>query len=74
MKTTPIASGKITNNDHLTIELLEPRDMPPIIRFRWPDKPSLCPPTQLDAAVAAAMKVLSNAVVELAALRVYRRL
>jgi hypothetical protein len=74
MKTTPLASGKITNNDHLTIELLEPPDMPPIIRLRWPDKPSLCPPTQLDAVVAAAMRILANAVVELAVLKARRRL
>jgi hypothetical protein len=73
-QTTPLASGKITNNDHLTIELLEPPDMSPIIRFRWPDKPSLCPATQLDSVVAATMRILANSVVELAALKVRKRL
>jgi hypothetical protein len=74
MQTTQLAHGKITNADALTIELVQPPDMPPIIRIRWPDKPSLCPPSQFDAAVAAAMRILSKAVVELAAIRVHRRL
>jgi hypothetical protein len=73
-KRTELAHGAITNNDHLTIELLEPPDMPPVIRFRWPDKPSLCPPTQFDSVVAAAMRILANAVVELAALKARKRL
>jgi hypothetical protein len=74
MQTTQLAHGKITNADTLTIELIQPPDMPPIIRIRWPNKASLCPPGQFDAAVAAAIRVLSNAVVELAAIRVYKKL
>jgi len=74
MQTTQLAHGKITNADVIVVELVEPPDLPPIIRIRWPDKPSLCPPTRFDAAVAAAMRVLSNAVVELAAISVYRKL
>jgi hypothetical protein len=74
MHITELAHGKITNNDHLTIELLEPPDLPAVIRLRWPDKATLCPPTQLDAVVAAAMRILVNAVVELAALRVRKKL
>ena len=71
---TTLASGKVTNTDTISVELAESPDLPPIIRIRWPDKPSLCPPAQFDAAVAAAMRILSNAVVELAAIRVYRKL
>jgi hypothetical protein len=71
---THLASGKITNADTLIVELVEPDGLPPIIRIRWPDKPSLCPPAQLNATVAAAMRVMSNAVVELAALRVRKKL
>jgi hypothetical protein len=74
MQTTQLAHGKITNADTLTIELIQPPDMPPMIRIRWPDKPSLCPPSQFDAAVAAAMRILSNAVVKLAAIRVLKKL
>jgi hypothetical protein len=74
MHTTQLARGKITNADTLTIELIQPLELPAVIRIHWPDKPSICPPTQFDQAVAAAMRILSNAVVELAAIRVWRKL
>jgi hypothetical protein len=73
-KRTELASGQVTNHDKLTIELIEPPDLPTIIRIGWPDKPSMCPPAQFDQAVAAAMRILSKAVVELAALKVRKRL
>jgi hypothetical protein len=69
-KSTILASGPINGADELLIELIEPPNLPPVIRFRWPDKPSLCTSAQLDATVAAAMKVLANSVIELAAIRV----
>jgi hypothetical protein len=73
-KSTTLARGPINGADELLIELVEPTDLPPVIRIRWPDKPTLCPPAQLNATVAATMRVMSNAVVELAALRVWRKL
>jgi hypothetical protein len=72
--TTTLAAGTINGADQLSIELVEPPDLPPVIRFRWPVKPTVCPPAQLDAVVAAAMRLLSAAVIELAALRVRKRL
>ena len=71
---TELATGQITNSDKLTIELIEPPEQPAVVQIRWPDKPSLYPPAQFDQAVAAAMRVLSNAVIELAALRVWKKL
>jgi hypothetical protein len=71
---TIFARGPLNGADELLIELVEPPELPPVIRFRWPNKPTLCPPAQLEATVAATMRVLSNAVVELAALRVWRKL
>jgi hypothetical protein len=71
---TELSSGQITNTDKLTIELIEPPKLPPIIGITWPDRPSICPPAQFDQAVAAAMRILSNAVVELAAIKVRRKL
>jgi hypothetical protein len=73
-RTTQLAHGPLNGADELLIELVEPTDLPPIIRIRWPDKPTLCPPAQLNATVAAAMRILSNSVVELAALRVRKKL
>jgi hypothetical protein len=74
MHATQLAHGKITNADTLTVELVEPTDMPPVIRLRWPEKPSLCPPCSYDNVAAAAMQVLTAAVIELAAVRVWRKL
>jgi hypothetical protein len=73
-KVTQLARGPINGADELSIDLVEPTDLPPVIRIRWPDKPTVCPPAQLNATVAAAMRVMSNAVVELAALRLWRKL
>jgi hypothetical protein len=33
MQTTQLAHGKITNADTLTAELIQPPDMPPVIRI-----------------------------------------
>jgi hypothetical protein len=73
MHVTQLADGTINGADELSIELIEPTGLPPAIRLRWPNKPTVCPPAQLNATVAAAMKVLSNAVVELSALKVWKR-
>jgi hypothetical protein len=74
MQTTQLAHGKITNADELTIELVEPPGLPPTIRIAWPPKPSITTPAHFDAAVATTMRLLSAAVIELAALRVYKKL
>jgi hypothetical protein len=71
---TPLSSGSL-NGQTLKIELVEPgKGAPPVIIVKWPEKPSTCPPGSFDQLVASAMKVLSNSVVELAAIRVHRRL
>jgi hypothetical protein len=71
-KTTQLASGKVTNADTLTVELVEPPEMPPIIRIGWPAKPSITTPDAYANAAAAAMQALAAAVVELAAIRTWR--
>ncbi len=74
MKITQLAHGKITNADELIIELLEPPDRPAAIRITWPTKASVTTPAQFDSVVATTMRLLSAAVIELAALRVGKRL
>jgi hypothetical protein len=74
MQTTQLARGKITNNDELTIELLEPPGRPAAIRITWPGNASITTPAQFDSVVATTMRLLSAAVIELAALRVGKRL
>jgi hypothetical protein len=73
-QTTHLASGEI-NGQTLLVQLVDPGNgAPPVIIIKWPEKPSTCPPRSFDQLVASAMKVLSNSVVELAAIRVHRRL
>jgi hypothetical protein len=55
--------------------LVEPgNDLPNAVVVKWPAKPTIASPATFDKAVADTMKILSNAVVELAALRVWRKL
>ena len=71
---TPLSSGSL-NGQTLTIELVEPdNDLPNAVVVKWPAKPTITSPATFDKVVADAMKVLSNAVVELAAIRVWKRL
>lgn len=71
---TPLSSGLI-NGQTLTIELVEPgNDLPNAVVVKWPQKPTISSHAAFDKLVVDAMKILSNAVVELAALRVWKRL
>ena len=73
-QTTPLSSGNL-NGQTLKIELVEPgNDLPNAVVVKWPAKPTITSPAAFDKVVADAMKVLSNAVVELAAIRVRKRL
>jgi hypothetical protein len=74
MQTTQLARGKIANADTLTVELVEPPDMPPVIRIRWPEKPSITTTDAYANVAASIMQILAAAVTELAALRVRKRL
>jgi hypothetical protein len=71
---TPLSAGSL-NGQTLTIELVVPgNDLPNAVVVKWPAKPTVTSLAAFDKVVADAMKVLSNAVVELAALRVWRKL
>ena len=72
---TPLAGGTINGNTPLRVELIEPnRSKPPVIAINWPPTPTVREPAQLDAIVAAAMRILANSVVTLAGIRVQRKL
>jgi hypothetical protein len=73
-QTTQLSSGLINGHDRLTVELVEPRDLPAVVLLRWPTKPSVCTPDTYANVAAAAMQVLAAAVIELAALKTWRRL
>ena len=69
---TQLASGLINGHDRLTIELVQPPDMPAAILLRWPAKPSITTPDAYANVAAAAMQ--AAVVVELAAIRAWRKL
>ncbi|HEY6686674.1 MAG TPA: hypothetical protein VI094_10770 [Propionibacteriaceae bacterium] len=71
---TPLSSGSL-NGQTLKIELVEPDDdLPNAVVVKWPQKPTIASPAAFDKLVADAMKILSNAVVELAAIRVWKKM
>jgi hypothetical protein len=71
---TELSAGNLNGAGRLVIELIEPAELSPVIRIKWPERPTVIPPAALDAAVAVAMRVLSNSVIELAALRVRKKI
>jgi hypothetical protein len=66
--------GKITNADTLTIELIEPPGMPPVVRPRWPAKLSITTPDAYGNVAAGTMRILAAAVTELSAIRFRKKL
>jgi hypothetical protein len=64
----------INGHDRLTVELVEPPDLPAVVLLRWPQKPSVCTPDAYSNVAAAAMQILAAAVTELSALRVRKKL
>ncbi|HVD55154.1 MAG TPA: hypothetical protein VNC13_13370 [Propionibacteriaceae bacterium] len=71
---TELARGPVNGADEIIVELAESPDLPPIIRIKWPSSATLCPPRQFDRVVANAMRILSSAVVELSAIRLWKKL
>ena len=71
---TPLSSGSL-NGQTLKIERIEPgNDRPNAVVIRWPQKSTITSPATFDQVVADTMKILSTAVVELAALKVWKKL
>jgi hypothetical protein len=63
-----LAVGAVTRSDRLVIELVEQRDTPAIL-IKWPTRPTVTDPAELTATVAAIVRVLGAAQIELAARR-----
>jgi hypothetical protein len=73
-QTTPLSSGSL-NGQTLKVELVEPgNDLPNAVVVKWPAKPTITSAATFDQTVTAAMKILANASVELAALKVWKKL
>jgi hypothetical protein len=64
-----LAVGAVTRSDRLAIELVQRPDVPAEILIKWPPQPTVTDPAELTATIAAIMRVLGTAQIELAARR-----
>jgi len=67
-----LAVGAVTHSDQLVIELVEPPDTPAAILIKWPPQPTVTDPAKLTATIAAIVRVLGTAQIQLAARRAAR--
>ena len=70
---TELASGRITNADTVTIELVEADETPAVI-IGWPAKPTLLHPRRFPGAAAAIARLFAAASTELAGVKSRRQL
>jgi hypothetical protein len=72
--TTPLASGTINaSGDTIEVVLVQPADVPAVIRIIWPLWPTVADPRRYAEVAAAAMRLLANASTELARRKAARR-
>ena len=64
-----LAVGAVTQSDQLVIELVKQRDTSDAIMIKWPSRPTVTDPATLTSTVAAIVRVLGTAQIELAARR-----
>jgi hypothetical protein len=64
-----LAAGPVSRSDRLVIELVQPPDTPAAILIKWPPQPTVTDPAKLTATIAAIVRVLGMAQIELAARR-----
>jgi len=67
-----LAAGDISQADRLVVELIQRLDTPDAILIKWPQRPTVTNPNKLTATVAAIVRVLGAAQIELAARRAAR--
>jgi hypothetical protein len=61
-----LAVGSVTQSDRLVIELVQRPGTPAAILIKWPPQPTVTDPGKLTATVAAIVRVLGTAQIELA--------
>jgi hypothetical protein len=67
-----LAVGAVTQSDRLVVELVQRPDTPDAILIKWPSHPTVTDPAKLTATIAAIVRVLGTAQIELAARRAAR--
>jgi hypothetical protein len=70
-----LAHGQITpSGDSITIHLIQPDAMQPVVRVTWPAEPTITTPARYHEVAAAGMKVLAEASTRLARIKASKRL
>jgi hypothetical protein len=64
-----LAVGEVNESDRLVVELVQRPDTSPAILIKWPPRPTVTDPAALRATIAAIIRVLGMAQIELAARR-----
>jgi hypothetical protein len=64
-----LAVGAVSQSDRLVIELVQRPDTSTAVLIKWPPRPTLTDPGSLTATIAAIVRVLGTAQIELAARR-----
>jgi hypothetical protein len=73
-QTTPLARGKITRADQLTISLEERDGMPPVVLITWPAAPSVASPYDFQTVAQRIANLAAQATVKLSQIRRDRKL
>jgi hypothetical protein len=73
-KSTPLGEAQITGSSHntITVELIEPVDMPTFVRVTWPQQPTVLDPTRFGDSAAVIVRMFSEAHVKLARIKARR--
>jgi hypothetical protein len=64
-----LAIGEVNQSDRLVVGLVQRSDTPTAILIKWPAQPTVTDPARLTETVAAIVRVLGAAQIELAARR-----
>jgi hypothetical protein len=70
---TPLASAQV-GHDTISIELVEPDGLPAVVKISWPEQASIIDPRIFGDTAGGLVKLFSSAHIELARLRVWKRL
>lgn len=68
-KLTILAESQITPHETLTVELVQPRDVPAYVRVVWPPQPTVLDPGQFGDSAGAIVKLFSAAHVTLSRIK-----
>jgi hypothetical protein len=71
---TELASAQFTPSDAITVDLIQPPDMPPVVRIVWPVQPTVCDPRRFPETAAQVARLFADAATMLARIKANRRL